>query len=79
MKKIKLKSNVVNPITLEIKPYMNRTFFPNVIAEVNDDVYSKYKEYFFDLVIEEPKPKEVEIEVVKEEPKKYYNKKNRKK
>lgn len=70
MKDVRLKSNFISPVTLEIKPYINRTFYPNVIVSVEDSVYNKYREYYFDKVYIEKNSINIKTEEPKvEEPK----------
>jgi len=50
MKKIKLKQNIFNPISLEIAPYMSRMFIPGEKYFVEDSLYNRYKEYYFEQI-----------------------------
>lgn len=51
--KVRLKSRVTTPITLEIAPYRFKQFSPNTVYEVSDSVYQHHKNSFFDLIIED--------------------------
>jgi hypothetical protein len=44
--KVKLKNNINNYVSLEIAPYMNQTFYPNVEYEVEEKIYNRFKEHY---------------------------------
>lgn len=71
MKTVQLKPNYISPVTLEEKPYINRTFYPNIKYNVSTEMYNKHREHYFDLI---PAPfispiietKQIEEEIVEE-------------